>query len=104
RPAAHRRLGDRASALGWAAPDIMFVKRGGPFRPLRLMPHYVEWRADRQRLSQRTRGSAPERPAFTAGHAEGREAVCAQGRAQSAFHCTPLAYREPANLRTVQPH
>ncbi|WP_243465280.1 hypothetical protein, partial [Photorhabdus temperata] len=44
------------------------------------------------------------RPAFTAGHAEGREAVCAQGRAQSAFHCTPQAHREAANRRTVQPH
>ncbi|OCQ50880.1 hypothetical protein Ppb6_03978 [Photorhabdus australis subsp. thailandensis] len=43
------------------------------------------------------------RPAFTAGHAGGREAVCAQGRAQSAFHLSHAINREPANFRTVQP-
>ncbi|MGV8005311.1 hypothetical protein QPK14_25420 [Photorhabdus temperata subsp. temperata] len=60
--------------------------------------------ADRQRLLQRTPKFSAGRPAFTAGHADGRAAVCAQGRAQSAFHCTPLAHREAANIQAVQPH
>ncbi|MCW7549458.1 hypothetical protein OO184_16330, partial [Photorhabdus sp. APURE] len=60
--------------------------------------------ADRQRLSPRTPMFSAGRPAFTAGHAEGREAVCAQGRAQSAFHCTPRAHREPANIKIVRQH
>ncbi|WP_289997929.1 hypothetical protein, partial [Photorhabdus laumondii] len=77
----------------------MFVKRGGPFRPIALNATLCSMAADRQRGSPRTPMFSAGRPAFTAGHAGGREAVCAQGRAQSAFHCAPHAHREPANFK-----